>query len=77
MSAFNHADDEMRDKCARLQKCLSRDGVAGFFDEAVKLVVSRDFIAANADAIALSKHILHRGQYRPGAVGGRGWTGGI
>ncbi|MGD0355181.1 MAG: alpha/beta hydrolase [Dehalococcoidia bacterium] len=55
LSAFDHIDPHLRENLLRLRNSLVADGLPAFFDEAVKLVVTPDFIATNAAAIADSK----------------------
>ena len=55
LSTFDHADRHLRERCAGLVQSLEAGDMAGFFDGAVKLVVSADFIAANQSAMAEAK----------------------
>jgi 3-oxoadipate enol-lactonase len=55
LSPFSHSDRDLRNKLVRLREIVARDGLFAFFDEAVRLVVTPEFIAANADAIAQMK----------------------
>ncbi|MGA9048235.1 MAG: alpha/beta hydrolase [Dehalococcoidia bacterium] len=55
LSAFDHADPQLQEKLMNLRNSLVAGGIPAFYDEAVKLVVTPEFIAANAAAIADSK----------------------
>jgi 3-oxoadipate enol-lactonase len=55
LSAFDHIDPHLQETLIGLRNSLVAGGIPAFFDEAVKLVVTPDFISANAVAIADSK----------------------
>ena len=55
LSAFDHADDYFKARLLGLRDRLLKEGVAGFFDEAVKLVVSVEFISRYSAAIEDSR----------------------
>ncbi len=55
LSAFARADPHFKEKLTDLRENLVEGGVPDFFDEAVRLVVTPEFRAANSAAIADSK----------------------
>lgn len=51
LSAFSHVDASLRDKFQRLRGRINSGGLDAFFEEAIKLVVTPDFLSANIEAI--------------------------
>jgi 3-oxoadipate enol-lactonase len=51
LSAFDHADSYCRDNLVKLRNSLAEGGLPAYFNEAIKLVVTPDFISANIEAI--------------------------
>ena len=54
-STFHYASIDLQDTFKELRNCLIIGGFSAFFDEAVKLVVTPEFVSANTDAIAEMK----------------------
>jgi 3-oxoadipate enol-lactonase len=57
LSSFYHCDSGLRDTLGKLREIAAEEGLAAFFDEAVKLVVSHDFVSAHREDIAEMKKI--------------------
>lgn len=55
LSTFAFADDHVRNRMGMLRNSLENGGVQAFFDVAVRLVVSDEFITVYADALADAK----------------------
>jgi 3-oxoadipate enol-lactonase len=55
LSTFGSIDPDLRDTLKRLRNSLIQGGCPAFFDGAVKLIVTAEFAAANADEIAMIK----------------------
>jgi 3-oxoadipate enol-lactonase len=55
LSSFYGCDSGLRDIFGKLNKALSEKGLATFYDEAIKLVVSHEFASAHAKDIAEMK----------------------
>jgi 3-oxoadipate enol-lactonase len=55
LSPFSNIDSESRHSLEMLRESVVKGGLPAFFDAAIRLVVTPDFIAANADAIAEAK----------------------
>lgn len=51
LSPFSYNDSGLRKNLETLRERLIRDGLSAFFDAAIRLVVTPDFISASADAI--------------------------
>lgn len=51
LSAFDHVDPSCRDNLVKLRNSIAEGGLPAYFDEAIKLVVTPDFISANIKAI--------------------------
>lgn len=55
LSAFSYCDCHVRRNLEKLQAATVKHGLSGFFDEAIRLVVTPEFLSANADDIALMR----------------------
>ena len=55
LSPFSYNDPDVRENLKRLRESVERGGLPVFFDEAIRLVVTPEFISANVDAIAQMK----------------------
>ena len=55
LSPFSYSDPDLRKNLERLRESVARGGLPAFFDAAIRLVVTPEFISANADAIAQMK----------------------
>jgi len=55
LSPFSYTDPCVRENLKRLRESVERGGLAAFFDEAIRLVVTPEFMSANVDAIARMK----------------------
>jgi len=55
LSPFSYTDPCLRQNLKRLREIVKRGGLPAFFDEAIRLVVTPEFISANVDAIARMK----------------------
>jgi 3-oxoadipate enol-lactonase len=55
LSPFSYIDSDSRRNLEMLRETAIRSGLPAFFDAAVRLVVTPDFISANADAISEAK----------------------
>lgn len=51
LSAFDHVPPSVRDNLLRLRNSITTGGLSVFFDEAIKLVLTQDFIDCNFDAV--------------------------
>jgi 3-oxoadipate enol-lactonase len=51
LSAFDYVDPSFRDNLVKLRNCIGEGSLPAYFDEAIKLVVTADFISANIEAI--------------------------
>ena len=51
LSAFDHVDSSCRDNLVKLRSRIVNGGLPAYFDEAIKLVVTPDFISASTKAI--------------------------
>jgi len=51
LSAFDYVPPSMHDNLLKLRNSIARGGLSAFFNEAIKLVLTRDFIECNFDAI--------------------------
>lgn len=58
LSSFYSCDSGLRGTLEKLQKALAEKGLAAFFDEAIKFVVSHDFASAHIKDIAETKKIF-------------------
>jgi pimeloyl-ACP methyl ester carboxylesterase len=57
LSPINSADQTFVSNLTKLQKSITTGGISAFFDEAIKLVVTAEFAAANSAALSESKKI--------------------
>jgi len=55
LSPFSYSDPDLRKNLERLRESVARGGLPAFFDAAIRLVVTPEFISANVDAIAQMK----------------------
>jgi len=55
LSPFSYNDPDVRENLKRLRESVVRGGLPVFFDEAIRLVVTPEFMSANVDAIAQMK----------------------
>jgi len=55
LSPFSYNDPDLRQNLERLRESVARGGLPAFFDEAIRLVVTHEYISTNADAIAQMK----------------------
>jgi 3-oxoadipate enol-lactonase len=55
LSPFSYNDPDVRKNLERLRESVARGGLPAFFDEAIRLVVTSEFISTNTDAIAQMK----------------------
>ena len=55
LSPFSHNDSDSRRNLEMLRDRVGRGGLSAFFDAAVRLVVTPEFISTNADAISEAK----------------------
>jgi len=55
LSPFSYTDPCLRQNLKRLREIVETGGLPAFFDEAIRLVVTPEFISANVDAIARMK----------------------
>ena len=55
LSPFSYSDPCLRENLKILRESLVRNGLSAFFDEAIRLVVTPEFISTNLEAIAQMK----------------------
>ena len=55
LSPFSYNDPCLRENLKGLRESVARGGLPAFFDEAIRLVVTPEFISTNVDAIARMK----------------------
>jgi 3-oxoadipate enol-lactonase len=57
LSSFYKCNSDLRQKFAMLKKAIVENGMEGFFDQAIKLVISPDFAAAHAKDLAVMRDL--------------------
>lgn len=68
LSPFSYIDSDSRRKLRLLRERVASGGLSAFFDAAVGMVVTPDFISANADAIADAREECIRVNSRTGII---------
>ena len=66
LSPFSHNDSDSRRNLEMLRDRVTRGGLSGFFDAAIRLVVTPKFISANADLISEAKEECIRSNSKEG-----------